>query len=73
MLGYFAAVAVATGALLDWANAQPHAAPSASPRAAPTVIAPIGRGPGRPRHFPAADVTNFRTITQGMLDQGAGR
>jgi uncharacterized membrane-anchored protein len=27
MLGYFAAIAIATAALLTWANAQPHAAP----------------------------------------------
>ena len=62
MLGYFALVAVATGALLVWANAQPHAAPSAE---GPTVITPMAAGPVS-AHFPAADVTNFRAIAQEL-------
>ena len=38
MLGYFAVIAVATGALLTWANAQPHASPeTAWDNAQPTL------------------------------------
>ena len=64
MLGYFGVVAVATGALLGWANAQPHAAPPGAE--GPAVIVPIAAGQAT-AHFPAADVTNFQTITQGIL------
>lgn len=63
MLGYFAAIAVATGALLTWANAQPHASPSAESENGPAVIAPIAPGQAASK-FPPADVANFRTITQ---------
>lgn len=66
MLGYFAAVAVATGALLTWAHAQPHAAPPGAE--GPTVIVPIAAGQVS-AHFPAADVTTFRTITRETLSR----
>jgi uncharacterized membrane-anchored protein len=66
MLGYFAAIAVATGALLIWANAQPHASPSAESESGPAVIAPISAGQAASK-FPPADVANFRTITQDTL------
>lgn len=64
MLGYFAAVAVATGALLTWAHAQPHGAPPGAE--GPTVITAIAPGQAAAK-FPAADVANFRAITQDML------
>lgn len=64
MLGYFAAIAVATVALLTWANAQPHAAPPGAE--GPAVITAIAPGQAVSK-FPAADVANFRTITQNML------
>jgi uncharacterized membrane-anchored protein len=64
MLGYFAAIAIATAALLTWANAQPHAAPPGAE--GPAVIVPIAAGQAT-AHFPAADVTRFRTITTGIL------
>lgn len=66
MLGYFAAVAVATGALLTWAHAQPHAAPPGAE--GPTVIVPIAAGQVS-AHFPAADVTTFQTITRDTLSR----
>jgi uncharacterized membrane-anchored protein len=64
MFGYLAVITVAAGALLTWANAQPHAAPPGAE--GPAVIVPIAAGQAS-AHFPATDVTNFRTITQGML------
>lgn len=66
MLGYFAAVAVATGALLTWAHAQPHAAPPGAE--GPTVIVPITAGQVS-AHFPATDVTTFRTLTRDTLSR----
>ena len=67
MLGYFAVVAVATGALLAWAAAQPHAAPPRESKTAPAVGHGRSRPGRRPRKFPPADVANFRTITQDTL------
>jgi uncharacterized membrane-anchored protein len=66
MLGYLAAVGVATGALLIWANAQPHAAPPSAE--GPAAIVPIAAGQAV-AHFPADDVTAFRTITLGLLSK----
>ena len=66
VLGYFVAVAVATGALLSWAHAQPHGAPPGSE--GPTVIVPITAGQVS-AHFPAADVETFRTITRDALSR----
>lgn len=64
MLGYFAVIAVAAGALLTWAHAQPHGAPpGAEGPAAITAIAP-GQAAAK---FPAADIATFRTLTQDML------
>ncbi len=67
MLGYFVAVAVATGALLVWAAGQPHATAANEEE---TGAAPVSTAisPGQATtHFPAADVTNFRTITADTL------
>ena len=68
MLGYFVVVAVATGALLVWAAGQPHAtaANEEESGAAPASTAAIAPGQVT-AHFPAADVTNFRTITADTL------
>ena len=64
MLGYFAAVAVATGALMTWAHAQPHGAPPGAE--GPATITAIAPGQAA-AIFPPADVATFRTITQDML------
>lgn len=64
MLGYLAAVAVTAGALLNWANAQPHGAPPGAE--GPTVIVPIAAGQAG-AHFPATDLANFRVISQDIL------
>jgi uncharacterized membrane-anchored protein len=66
MLGYFAAVAAVTGAVLVWASARPHAAPSAESESGPTVITPLAPGQVT-THFPPADVANFRIITEDTL------
>ncbi|MCW2733936.1 MAG: putative rane-anchored protein [Mycobacterium sp.] len=66
MLAYFGAVAIAAGALLTYANQQPHASASAESESGPAVVAPIAAGQVS-AHFPAADVANFRAITQAML------
>jgi uncharacterized membrane-anchored protein len=63
MLGYFAALAVATVGLLSWAHAQPHATASAE---GPTIITPVAAGQVS-AHFPATDVANFRTTSQETL------
>jgi uncharacterized membrane-anchored protein len=66
VLGYFAVVVVATGALLGWANAQPHANLSAEAESGPSVSLPLAHGQVA-AHFPAANVANYRTITQDTL------
>ena len=64
MLGYVAAVAVATGALMTWAHAQPHGAPPGAE--APATLIAIAPGQAVAK-FPAADVATFRTITHDTL------
>jgi uncharacterized membrane-anchored protein len=67
MLGYFAVIAVATGALLTWANDQPHSSASTeSESGAPAAIVPLEQGRVA-AHFPASDVATFRTITLDTL------
>ncbi|MFF3567804.1 hypothetical protein ACFYXQ_08455 [Nocardia jiangxiensis] len=65
MLGYYVLVAIAAGALLFWASAQPHAAASgneeAAPAAASTAPAPAHA------HFPPTEIATFRTITSDTL------
>ncbi|MDT5080876.1 MAG: hypothetical protein QOJ80_5513 [Mycobacterium sp.] len=68
MLGYFAAVVVVTGALLGWANMQPHASPSAEAESGPSVSVPLAQGQVA-AHFPAANVANYRTITADTLSK----
>ena len=64
MLGYLAAVAIAAGGLMAWANAQPHGAPPGAE--GPAVITAIAPGQATAK-FPVGDVTTFRTLTQDML------
>ena len=63
MLGYFAALAVGTGALLGWASAQPHGTAAALEEEGPTAPAvtamPAGQATAK---LPPADVAAFRTI-----------
>ncbi|WP_442790842.1 COG4705 family protein [Nocardia sp. NBC_01327] len=66
MLGYYGVVAVLAGALLVWASAQPHADTSAGDEEsapATTSLAPQQTT----THFPASEITKFRTITQDTL------
>ena len=68
MLGYFAALAVGTAALLGWASAQPHGTAAALEEEVPTTPAvtamPSGQAAAK---FPPADVTEFRTIATDTL------
>ena len=70
MLGYYAVVAVATGALLTWAAGQPHATATASeeetgPAPVTTTLTP-GQATAR---FPPEEVAKFRTIAQDTLSK----
>lgn len=70
MLGYYAAVAVATGVLLVWAAGQPHATTAGAASETETGPAPLTTtlAPGEATaHFPPAEVAKFRTITQDTL------
>ena len=68
MLGYFAALAVGTAALLGWASAQPHGTAVALEEEGPTAPAvaemPSGQATAK---FPPADVAAFRTIVADTL------
>jgi uncharacterized membrane-anchored protein len=67
MLGYYAAIAFATGALLIWAAAQPHATAASEEESGPAPVT-TSLAPGQATaQFPPADVANFRTITQDTL------
>jgi hypothetical protein len=66
MLGYFAVVAVATGVLLGWGAAQPHADPTSEDNPAPAPTAQLAPGQAT-AHFPPDDVSRLRTITQDTL------
>jgi len=74
MLGYFAALAVGTAALLGWASAQPHGtSPALAEGPAGPVIDAMPAGQSAIAKFPAADVTEFRTIvadTQTKVQAG---
>ena len=68
MLGYYAAVATATAALLTWAATQPHAAAAASEEEAGTAPVTTTLDPGQATaRFPSAEIDKFRTITQDTL------
>ena len=68
MLGYFAALAVGTAALLGWAAAQPHGTAAAleedGPSAPAVAVMPSGQATAK---FPPADVAAFRTIVTDTL------
>jgi uncharacterized membrane-anchored protein len=67
MLGYYAVVAVVTGALLVWTAVQPHAA-TASDEETSTAPATTTLTPGQTTaHFPPAEIAKFRTITHDTL------
>ncbi|MDH6282545.1 putative membrane-anchored protein [Prescottella agglutinans] len=67
MLGYYAVVAVATGALLVWAAGQPHAtAASEEEDGAAPVTTTLTAGEAA-AHFGPAETAKFRTITQDTL------
>ena len=69
MHGYYAVIALATGALLVWAADQPHntAAASENESGGSSVTATLAPGQSATAKFPAGDVTNFRTITKDTL------
>ena len=68
MLGYYAAVALATAVLLIWASTgQPHATASNEQEAdAAPVSTPLPPGQVT-AHFPPAEIAKFRTIAQDTL------
>lgn len=67
MLGYYAAVALATGALLVWSAGRPHAAATEAEEAG-TAPATGSVTPGQvTAHFPPAEIAKFRTIAQDTL------
>jgi uncharacterized membrane-anchored protein len=69
MLGYYAAVAVATGALLVWAAGHHHATATTNDDQEATG-APLSAQPPAGQttaHFPPAEISKFRTITQDTL------
>ena len=68
MLGYYAAVAVATAVLLGWAAGQPHSAVASEEEDAGTSSVTATLDPGQATaHFPPAEVAKFRTIAQDTL------
>jgi uncharacterized membrane-anchored protein len=69
MLGYYAIVAVASGALLFWAAGQPHATATASENESggSSVTATLPPGQSATANFPPAEVAKFRTISQDTL------
>jgi uncharacterized membrane-anchored protein len=68
MHGYYAAIAVATGALLVWAAGQPHSTAAASEaESGASVTATLAPGQSATAKFPPAETAKFRTITQDTL------
>jgi uncharacterized membrane-anchored protein len=73
LLGFYAVVAVATGALLVGAAAQPHATPASAEESASSVSATVAPGQSATAHFPAVEVAKLRTIAAdslGMVQAG---
>ena len=67
-LGYYAVVAVATGALLVWAAEQPHTTAAASEsESGPSASATMAPGQSATANFPPVAVANYRTIVQDTL------
>jgi hypothetical protein len=67
MLGFYAVLAVATGALLVGAASQPHATLASDEEA--SVNATLAPGQSATAHFSAADVAKFRTIAADSLTE----
>jgi uncharacterized membrane-anchored protein len=67
MLGFYAVVAVATGALLVGAASHPHATVASEEESGSSVNATLAPGQSATAHFPAADVTKLRTIAADSL------
>lgn len=68
MLGYYAAVAVATGVLLVWAAAKPHAPVGAASDEEASPPSASGKLPAQASAtFPPAEIAKFRVITQDTL------
>ena len=67
MLGFFAVVAVATGALLVGAAGKPHATLASEEESGSSVNATLAPGQSATAHFPAADVAKFRTTAADSL------
>jgi uncharacterized membrane-anchored protein len=67
LLGFYAVVAVATGALLVGAAAQPHATPASAEESGSSVSATVAPGQSATAHFPAAEVAKLRTIAADSL------
>jgi uncharacterized membrane-anchored protein len=69
MLGYYAVVAVATGALLVGAAGQPHATATASENESggSSVTVALAPGESATANFPPAQIAKFRTIAADTL------
>jgi uncharacterized membrane-anchored protein len=68
--GYYAAVAVAAGALLVWAAGQPHSVAAASEsESGSSAAATLAPGQSATAKFPPAEVTKFRTIAADTLSK----
>jgi uncharacterized membrane-anchored protein len=68
MLGYFAALAIGTAALLGWASAQPHGtSPALAEGLTGPVVTAMPSGQSATAKFPPADVTAFHTIVTDTL------
>ncbi|RDH78577.1 hypothetical protein DVS77_10810 [Mycolicibacterium moriokaense] len=69
MLGYYAVIALAGGALLVWAAGQPHATAAAaeSESGGSSVVATLPPGQSATAQFPTAEVAKIRTITTDTL------
>src|SRR5882757_9232931 len=68
MHGYYAVIAVATGALLVWAAGQPHSIAAASEEeSGSSVTATLAPGQSATAKFPPAETVKFRTITADTL------
>jgi hypothetical protein len=69
MLGYYAVVAVATGAVLVWAAGQPDETATASENESggSSVTATLAPGQSATANFPPAETAKFRTVAQDTL------
>jgi uncharacterized membrane-anchored protein len=74
MLGYYAAVAVASGALLVWAAGQPHSTATASENESggSSVSVTLAPGESATANLPPAEIVKFRTIAADTLAQVRG-